>query len=549
MSIAAFRMLALDQLHESALNPRKSFDAERLAELADSIRTKGVLQPIVARPNADGFEIVCGARRFRAAKSAGLTELPTIVRELTDTEVLEVAVIENLQRADVHPLEEAEGYEKLLELGHNVDDLAAKVGKSRAYVYARMKLCALAPKAREAFYDGKLNPSTALLVARIPTTKLQEQATKEITEVDHRGEVLPVRQAAEHIHRNYMLRLKEAPFATTDAKLVTKAGACGECPMRTGNQPELFSDVGNADVCTDPSCFAAKRTAHFAGVRKAAEASGRTVITGKAAKAIVRPYGGLNGYTKLDDMYWAGSESVRVAPTLKKLGKDAPTPVLIEHPTTSELIEAVEDKAFATALRKAGLVKAPKSSSSSRTGSSKVDKAKVAERERAAELEHEVRWRILDAIRGRVTATNQVSPADAIAVATEMWTLQTYGDAVEDMERLCVAYGWVDPPKKLGDPIKGRAEDIGAMRIPLLNASELWRVLLDLALINDVAVYDYGTMEMPARLVDAAKRHGVDPAAIRAEVLAASQAKADAEAAVQTATAANKGKPAARAKK
>lgn len=88
MSIAAFRMLALDQLHESALNPRKSFDAERLAELADSIRTKGVLQPIVARPNADGFEIVCGARRFRAAKSAGLTELPTIVRELTDTEVL-----------------------------------------------------------------------------------------------------------------------------------------------------------------------------------------------------------------------------------------------------------------------------------------------------------------------------------------------------------------------------------------------------------------------------------------------------------------------------
>lgn len=287
--MTAFRMLTIEQLHESSINPRKSFNKERLDELTASVKAKGVLQPLVVRSNADGFEIVCGARRYRAAKAAALTEIPAIVRELTDGEVLEVAVIENLQRDDVHPLEEAEGYERLLKLpGYTADSIAEKVGKSRAYVYAQLKLCALSPAARQAFYDGKLSKSTALLVARIPVAKLQEKAAKEISEPDHRGDGLPYRQAMEHIHRNYMLRLKEAPFMTTDPKLLPKVGACGECPKRTGNQLELFEDVGSADVCTDPACFSSKREAHFAVIRRAAEAKGQEVISGKAAKELKR---------------------------------------------------------------------------------------------------------------------------------------------------------------------------------------------------------------------------------------------------------------------
>jgi ParB-like chromosome segregation protein Spo0J len=214
---------------------------------------------------------------------------------MTDVDVLETQLMENLQRDDLHPLEEAEGFEQLLKLegrrpgadgsgpALTVDDLAAKLGKSKGYVYARLKLCALVPEARKAFHEGKLNPSTALLVARIPVPDLQKQAVKEITVGYRNNEPLSVRDAAAHIHERYMLRLAEAPWPTADAQLVPAAGPCTTCPKRTGNQRELFSDVASADVCTDPQCFAAKKKAWQAKVRLEAEAAGRTVITGKEA--------------------------------------------------------------------------------------------------------------------------------------------------------------------------------------------------------------------------------------------------------------------------
>src|SRR6266446_24067 len=105
--------LPVAKVSESKSNPRKSFGD--MAELIESVRTKGVLVPVLCRPSADGWELVFGARRLRAAQAAGLAEIPAIVREITDREVLEVQVIENLQRADVHPLEEAEGFKALHE--------------------------------------------------------------------------------------------------------------------------------------------------------------------------------------------------------------------------------------------------------------------------------------------------------------------------------------------------------------------------------------------------------------------------------------------------
>lgn len=179
-------------------NPRKAFDKAALEELAESIRRHGVLQPILLRPWPEGrrwpakeavegcpYELVAGERRWRAAKAAGLSTIPALIRELGDAEVLEIQVVENLQRTDLHPLEKAEGYEQLMKLhGYAVEDLAAKVGKSKGYVYARLKLCALVPEARKAFYAGHLNPSTALLIARIPVADLQKKAVQEIVIVD-----------------------------------------------------------------------------------------------------------------------------------------------------------------------------------------------------------------------------------------------------------------------------------------------------------------------------------------------------------------------------
>jgi ParB/RepB/Spo0J family partition protein len=134
----------LAKITPSTTNPRKSFPKDKLDELTDSVKRLGVLQPILLRPlNGGGtYELVAGERRYRASKAAGLTDIPATVRELTDAEVLEIQVVENLQRSDLHELEEAEGYEKLLKCAHpsgekyTVDEIAAKVGKSRSYVFA-----------------------------------------------------------------------------------------------------------------------------------------------------------------------------------------------------------------------------------------------------------------------------------------------------------------------------------------------------------------------------------------------------------------------------
>jgi ParB/RepB/Spo0J family partition protein len=137
----------LAKITPSTTNPRKSFPKDKLDELTDSVKRLGVLQPILLRPlNGGGtYELVAGERRYRASKAAGLTDIPATVRELTDAEVLEIQVIENLQRSDPHELEEAEGYERCSSAHpsgekYTVDEIAAKVGKSRSYVFGRLKL-------------------------------------------------------------------------------------------------------------------------------------------------------------------------------------------------------------------------------------------------------------------------------------------------------------------------------------------------------------------------------------------------------------------------
>lgn len=279
--IASKPALPLSEIHESATNPRRTFDKAALEELTESVRKHGVLQPILVRPNDQGYELVAGHRRFRAATAAGLAEIPAVVRELGDREVLEIQVVENLQREDLHPLEEAEGYRRLHEeFEYSVDELAAKVGKSKSYVYARMKLCAIAGKARELFLEGKLDASRALLIARIPVPELADQAAVELVEDDW---IQSYREAADHIQQNYMLRLSEAPFPANDADLVPEAGPCKACPKRTGNQRELFGDVQSADVCTDPVCFRKKADTHWERQRAIAEEKGQKVLEGNAA--------------------------------------------------------------------------------------------------------------------------------------------------------------------------------------------------------------------------------------------------------------------------
>lgn len=326
----AIQSLPLAQVTLSGTNPRKHFDGPAMTELQESIRTHGVVQPILVRPGKkDKYLLVSGERRWRAAKAVGLTEIPVLVRELDDKAALEIQVIENLQRADLHPLEEAEGYEKLLHShGYTADELAAKVGKSKAYIYARLKLTALCPEARAALWAGKVNHSVALLIARIPDPKLQQKALAEVGPTRYR-DAMPEKEAREHIHRQFMLRLKDAPFDTHDPQLVPAAGACATCPKRTGNQKELFPDVQSADTCTDPACFARKKEAAVAARLAAAAQDGRPVLAPSEAKRVFNRWGELStkDFVELNDRcqdlgYSWGKDWKQT------LGKACPTPTL-----------------------------------------------------------------------------------------------------------------------------------------------------------------------------------------------------------------------------
>jgi ParB/RepB/Spo0J family partition protein len=265
----AFGNIPIELIRPSKTNPRKRFDNASLAELAKSIKQSGVGQPILVRPLpnveddvSDRVEIVAGERRYRASILAGLATIPAIVRDMSDAEALEFQLVENLQREDVHEIEEAEGYERLMkEHKFTADECAERVGKSRSYIYGRLKFCALAPAVRTAFYDEKLNASTALLIARIPLPSLQAQAAQEIIDNDGDDEPMSYREAVRYVQARYMLDLNKARFLLQDAKLVAAAGSCEKCPKRAGNQPEVFSDV-SAYVCTDPDCFSTKTKAH-----------------------------------------------------------------------------------------------------------------------------------------------------------------------------------------------------------------------------------------------------------------------------------------------
>ncbi len=384
----------------SKTNPRKTFHG--LDELAASIKLRGLINPITVRPHPKPpagvhFELVAGERRWRAAKLARVTTIPVIVRELSDKEVLEIQVIENVQRADVHPMEEAEGFEELIEKhGYDAEQIAAKTGKSKAYVYARLKLCSLADGPRQAFLEDKVSASVALLIARIPDVGLQEEAMKGVLgeadwrayndagvhhervgptdeeedelEDGERGQEtktpLSYRAAVAFLQRKFMLRLELAKFPVADPQLVPTAGACTTCVYRTGNQKELFEDVNSSDVCTKPPCFEAKTRAHFNQVAAAAKEQGVKVLVGEEAEKLFAHHGGIaynapvvNPKDKVPwDLLSPGAKPVTWE---KLLPKKAELPKVLVQDATGAPLELVDRAAAVRVLREAGKIDKP----------------------------------------------------------------------------------------------------------------------------------------------------------------------------------------------
>lgn len=174
--VRALKPVPIEHLHPGKYQPRRIIDMDHIDELAASIRDKGIIQPIIVRRHPDNpseYEIIAGERRWRAAQRAELHEVPVVIKDFNDVETLEVGLIENLQRQDLSPLEEAEGYQRLMEeFGHTQEAMAKSIGKSRSHVANMVRLIALPSAVKSMVDDGRLSAghARALLMAKDPIT-------------------------------------------------------------------------------------------------------------------------------------------------------------------------------------------------------------------------------------------------------------------------------------------------------------------------------------------------------------------------------------------
>jgi len=201
-ALAAPSDIPLDQIRANPYQPRKTIDDEALQGLAASIVEHGVLQPVLVSETLNGYELIAGERRLRAARIAGLTRIPAIVRQLAGRDQLEVALVENIQRADLNPLEEAEAYRQLTDtFGMSQDDVARRVGRARSTITNTLRLLDLAPAVQAAIRDGSISEGHARAIASLDRAAQQEAL---LGAVAHRG--LSVRQTEEVARR-----LKQPP--------------------------------------------------------------------------------------------------------------------------------------------------------------------------------------------------------------------------------------------------------------------------------------------------------------------------------------------------
>ncbi len=192
------RTIAIEEIHPSASQPRTRFDSARLDELASSIKTQGIIQPLIVRVRTGGgYELIAGERRWRAAQRAGLLEVPAVVRDVAPTQAFEMALVENLQREDLNPLEEAAGYERLVsEFGYTQEQLSDRVGKDRSTVANALRLLRLPAGVRALLAEGRLSMGQARALLGLETTVAIEKMARQIV-----ARELSVRRVEELVRR------------------------------------------------------------------------------------------------------------------------------------------------------------------------------------------------------------------------------------------------------------------------------------------------------------------------------------------------------------
>jgi ParB family chromosome partitioning protein len=507
-AVSLVQDIPLSRIQESKTNPRRQFDETKLAELAGNIRQHGVLQPILVRPLADGepdtYELVAGARRFRASKLAKRESIPASVRELTDMQCLELQLIENLQRADVHELDEARGYATLMQLQpetYTVETLAEKIGRSEKYVYARLRLMHLIQEAQEAFYIGRLTVAHAFEIARLQPDDqrraLQEcfphHKTAAAILKDGKAESITVRQLRQWVEQEIHLDLTNAPFDPQDEMLLPPAGSCAKCPKRTGNNPLLFPEVRQKSICTDRACYRMKTEALVQIRMKPLEAAGEKPLRISHAPA-------WQSEQRLPDVLYEGHYR-----TVKKAEcPQTKAAVVMDGSEAGKVLHVCCDDKCKVHARVTHYEATPK------------ERAARAKELLAERVEKLTRLRILNAIRKKLPAT--LSRADLEMAALDYFERLGH----DNHRRLCRVYAWEE--KKTKAPWAGNTVDyatIAGKAIREMSLPDLHRFQIVCALVSDLYCPGYNPRQPLAKdsnLIRTAARHKIEAATIAAAV-------------------------------
>jgi ParB family chromosome partitioning protein len=257
-----FKTILLDDIHPDPNQPRKFYDALAMEELTQSVKEKGVLQPVLIRPNGNGYILVCGERRYRASKEAGLTDIPAVIRQLTDDEALELQIIENLQRKDVNPMEEGTAF-KMLKERFSIEEIGHRVGKSATYVAQRMKLCDLIPEFQDLLFADRMKLSLAFPIARLiekSQLELYKEARVPKDWAKKKDWELPSWIRVD----NHEHELDEASFKTEDPDLYPEMGPCNKCQFNSNFNKLLFPDLQRKRICHNGVCYQIKTSRAYA---------------------------------------------------------------------------------------------------------------------------------------------------------------------------------------------------------------------------------------------------------------------------------------------
>lgn len=253
----SFENIPLSEITISDTNPRKLYDFKKLDELSKSIIENGVIQPILVRVKNDKFELVCGERRFKASLKANLKTIPSYVRELSDLEVGQIQLIENLERENVHPYNEAIAYKKLLvEFDYTIDMLAIKLAKSKKYITQRLQLTSLVNQWKDYFLEN----GTKVIGQMLIIAKFSEELQIDLLEhaFDYSDNLRTAKELNAFVNSNFINSLVNTSFSLEEENLNDQAPKCTDCNNRTGANKSLFNHIDKDDRCTNSPCYEIK---------------------------------------------------------------------------------------------------------------------------------------------------------------------------------------------------------------------------------------------------------------------------------------------------